>query len=183
MSQERGWIMWGSAGVILASILAVGGLALGEDTTAAIQIDAKTIPLKPHVTFVKASFLTGELQDLRVTERVDHGSGKVVDPPVLRAELTVTNDSTDQAARLLGGKIEYIDSSGKPLSTAHTSFTFIGIPTNRLDPGKHISQAIEVPFPAAALKPNGLREVNLQLTFLPGPYQVDTVNIPMSLGG
>lgn len=55
--------------------------------------------------------------------------------------------------------------------------------TNRLDPGKHISQVIEVPFPAAALKAKGLREVSLELTFLPGPYQVDTVNIPVSLGG
>jgi hypothetical protein len=97
--------------------------------------------------------------------------------------LTVTNDSEHQTARLLGGKIEYLNPAGKQIPVAHTSFTFIGMPTSRLDPGKHTSQVIEVPFPPAALKANGLREVSLQLTYLPGPYQVDTVNIPVSLGG
>ena len=137
----------------------------------------------PQVTFVKASFLTGELLGLRVTEGVDHTTGKPVTPPVLRATLTVTNDSQHQSARLLGGKITYLDPAGQPIAIAHTSFAFIGIPTDRLDPGKQTSQAIEVPFPPAALKPNGLREVSLQLTYLPGPYQVDTVNVPVSLGG
>jgi hypothetical protein len=183
VSQERTWLRWGSRGLILASILAIAALAIERGATASSQIDAKTIPLNPQVTFVKASFLTGELRGLRVTERTEHTTGKLVEPPVLRATLTVTNDSEHQAARLLGGKIEYLDAAGKPIPLAHTSFTFIGMPTDRLDPGKHTSQVIEVPFPPAALEPNGLREVSLQLTYLPGPYQVDTVNIPVSLGG
>jgi hypothetical protein len=146
-------------------------------------VDEKTIPLKPTVTFVKASFLTGELQDMRVTERTERGTGRVSGTPVFRATLTVTNDSTDQAARLLGGKIEYIDPTGQLIVLPHTSFRFIGVPTDRLDPGMHTSQVIEVPFPVSAFKANGLREVSLELIYLPIPYREDTVNIPVYLGG
>jgi hypothetical protein len=181
--QDRAWKRWGGGGVLLALTVAAAGLTIRDGSAMATQIDAKTIPLQPQVTFVKAWFLTGELQGLRVTEGVDHKTGTLVTPPVLRATLTVTNDSQHQAARLLGGKIEYLDPAGQQIAIAHTSFTFIGIPTNRLDPGMHTSQAIEVPFPPAALKPNGLREVSLQLIYLPGPYQVDTVHVPVALGG
>ncbi len=183
MSQDSAWKKWGNGGFILALVLAAAGLAIKDGSAASIKIDARTIPLKPQVTFVKASFLTGELQGLRVTEGVEHKTGKLVTPPVLRATLTVTNDSQHQTARLLGGKIEYLDPAGQQIAIAHTSFAFIGTPTNRLDPGMQTSQVVEVPFPPAALKPNGLREVSLQLTYLPGPYQVDTVNIPVYLGG
>jgi hypothetical protein len=47
----------------------------------------------------------------------------------------------------------------------------------------HTSQVIEVPFPVSAFKANGLREVSLELIYLPIPYREDTVNIPVYLGG
>jgi len=176
---RRTW--WGAAILMLA--LAASGHAAAWMAAPVQQVDEKTIPLKPSITFVKASFLTGELQGLRVTEQVEHGTGKVMGGPVLRATLTVTNDSENQAARLLGGRIEYIDAEGKPIQVAHTTFPFIGGPADRLDPGMHTSQVIEVPFPPTALKPNALREVGLELTYLPMPYREDTVHIPVYLGG
>jgi len=173
--------IWCGAAIFLLALVALSHWA-GPSAASALPVDEKTIPLKPSVTFVKASFLTGELRDLRVTEQVERGTGKVVSVPVLRATLKVTNDSEDQAARLLGGKIQYIDATGKMIPTSHTSFPFIGAPTDRLDPGVSTSQVIEVPFPPAALKPNGIREVSLELTYLPLPYREDTVNIPVYLG-
>ncbi len=175
------WV-WIGAGVLLL-VVAASSQAVGRASTSApVPVDEKTIALKPSVTFVKASFLTGELQDLRVVERVERGSGKLVGAPVFRAKLTVINDSRDQAARLIGGKIEYIDPGGNVIDLPHSSFSFIAAPTNRLDPGMRTSQVIEVPFPISALKPNGLREVSLELIYLPIPYHEDTVNIPVYLG-
>ncbi len=182
MIQQRERLVWW-AGAILVLALSAWSLLVGRGVAASPQVDEKTIPLKPSITFVKASFLTGELRDLRVVERVEHGTGKVVAAPVLRATLTVTNDSENQSAHLLGGKIEYIDGVGRMISFAHTSFPFIGVPTNRLDPGMHTSQVLEVAFPTSALKPNGLREVSLELIYLPMSYREDTVNIPVYLGG
>jgi hypothetical protein len=176
----RQTIWWGAAVALLA--LAVWGQGTRQSAASSGPIEEKTIPLKPSVTFVKASFLTGELRNMKVTEQMERGTGKVAAAPVFRARLTVTNDSTDQAARLLGGKIEYIDPAGNVIVLPHTSFRFIGVPTDRLDPGMHTSQVIEVPFPIAALKGNGLGEVSLELTYLPIPYREDTVNIPVTLG-
>jgi len=170
-------------GGLLVLVLWAWSLYGGQSLAAPLQLDQKTIPLKPSVTFVRTSFLTGELRDMRVMERVEHGTGKVVGGPVLRAKLTVTNDSENHAARLVGGNIEYLDSEGRQIPIAHTAFPFIGVPSDRLDPGMHTSQVIEVPFPASALKPNALMEVSLELIYLPMSYREDTVNIPVYLGG
>jgi len=181
MTRQNLWRVWWGAVLFLLAVAALGRAA-GRTAASSTPIDEKTIPLKPSVTFVKASFLTGELQALRVAEPVEHRTGKTMGTPVFRATLTVTNDSENQAARLLGGKIEYIDSEGKLIPMAHTTFPFIGVPTDRLDPGMHTFQVIEVPFPAAALKPNAIREVRLELIYLPIPYREDTVSIPVYLG-
>ena len=181
MTRRDLWRIWWGAVIFLLAIAALGQAA-GQRAASSAPIDEKTIPLKPSVAFVKASFLTGELQALRVAERIERRTGKMVGTPVFRATLTVTNDSENQAARLLGGKIEYIDPEGKQIPIAHTAFPFIGVPTDRLDPGMRTSQVIEVPFPAAALKPHAIREVRLELTYLPIPYREDTVSIPVSVG-
>lgn len=181
MTRGNLWRLWWGAVILLLATAALGQAA-GRSAASSTPVEEKTIPLKPSVTFVKASFLTGELQGLRVAERIERGTGKTMGPAVLRATLTVTNDSENQAARLLGGKIEYIDPQGKRIPMAHTTFPFIGVPTDRLDPGMHTSQVIEVPFPPAALKPNAIREVRLGLTYLPIPYREDTVSIPVYVG-
>ena len=182
MIRHREKLGWCVGGLL---VLALSGWSLleGQSVSASPRLDEKTIPLKPSVTFIKASFLMGELRDLRVMERVEPGTGKMMGGPVLRATLTVTNDSENQAARLLGGKIEYIDPEGRQIRIAHTAFPFTGVPSDRLDPGMHTSQVIEVPFPPGALNPNAIGEVSLELTYLPIPYRQDTVNIPVYLGG
>ena len=85
--------------------LGVGLLAMGlaacsqqEQQAAAPQIEEKSFAVSPASASVKASFLTGELRDMKVTERVEQGTGKVVDPPKLRATLKIKNTSENQAA-------------------------------------------------------------------------------------
>jgi hypothetical protein len=150
---------------------------------ASLPLGERVIPVKPSITFVRASFLTGEIVGLRVVEHIQPETGTVVGSPMLEATLTVSNDSRDHAARLLGGKIEYIDGTGKLIPMADTSFTFAMTTSDRLDPGQAVSQPIEIAFPPSALEPHGLREVSLELTYLPIPYQTDTVNVPVYLGG
>ncbi len=143
----------------------------------------RIIPLKPSITFVRASFLTGEIVGLKVVEHVQPGTEILVGSPMLEATLTLSNDSRDQSARLLGGKIEYIDAAGKLIPTAGNSFVFTITTSDRLDPGQSLSQPIAIAFPPAALKLDALRDVNLELTYLPIPYHTDTVDVPVYLGG
>jgi len=169
---------------LFAALVGIAGLPLVAHCADATSgaVGQRVIPLKPSITFVRASFLTGELDGLRVVEPVETDTGAVAGSPMLHAKLTVSNDSRDQAARLLGGKIEYIGITGQAIPIADTSFVFTKTATDRLDPGQTVSQTIEIPFPATALQPHTLREVSLELTYLPMPYQTDTVSIPVYLG-
>ena len=183
LTRRNAWIL--GLGTALAAALAAFGQK--ADQSATPQVNEKTFSLTPASADVKASFLTGKLQDLKVTDRVEQGSGKVVDPPRLHATLKLKNTSTDQTARLISGKIEYMDADGKPISLAEarrdTSFTLPSYQSDRLDPGKDVSQDIEVPFPSAALKEKKLRDIRLELTYIPMPYKEETVQMHVSLGG
>jgi hypothetical protein len=174
-------VRWGACAVVagFASLPFLAGCAYAGN----ISWTEKVSPLKPSITFVKASFLTGEIEGLRVVERIQPGTEELVGAPLLEATLTVSNDSRDHAARLLGGKVEYIDGTGKRIPMDGTTFVFRATAPDRLDPGQKVSQPIEIAFPPSALKPDGLREVSLELTYLPMPYETDTVNVPVYLGG
>lgn len=174
-------VRWG----VFAVLMGCAGAFMGSGCAYAgtLPRTEKIIPLKPRIMFVKASFLTGEIEGLRVVEQIQPGTGEVVGVPLLEATLTVSNDSRDRAAHLLGGKIEYIDGTGKMIPMTGTTFTFRTTAPDRLDPGEKVSQPIQIAFPPTALRPDGLREVSLQLTYLPMPYETDTVNVPVYVGG
>src|SRR5512137_1153074 len=127
-------VRWG----VFAVLMGIAGVLAGSGCAYAgtLPWTEKVIPLKPSITFVKASFLTGEIEGLRVVEQIQPGTGKVVGGPMLEATLTVSNDSRDHAARLLGGKIEYIDGTGKMIPMTGTTFTFRTTVPDRLDPGE-----------------------------------------------
>jgi hypothetical protein len=155
-----------------------------QEGPAAASIEEKTFTVTPATASLKVSFLTGELQDLKILERVEQGSGRVVAPPTLRARLVLRNSSADQAARLISGKIDYADAEGRPIPLAEgrgdTDFKFYSY-QERLDPGAETSQDIEVPFPAAALKAKKLRDIRLELSYIPTPYREETMSIRVSV--
>ncbi len=62
-----------------------------------------------------------------------------------------------------------------------TSFDFNSYDTQRLDPGKETSLAIDIPFPQAGLQANDLQNVRVDLTYLPTPYKEQAVNIPVAV--
>jgi hypothetical protein len=89
--------------------------------------------------------------------------------------------------RLLEGKLLYIDSQGKPmvLENARTEPTFKFAnygSSERLDPGQEAVQALDLEFPAEALKPKNLKEIRLEFAYIPSPYREETVNFPVSIG-
>jgi hypothetical protein len=176
-------IIWVGAALLAAGLAACGQK---EEQASAPQVEEKTIAVTPGTASVKASFLAGELQEMKVTERVEKGTGKVVDPPKLRATLKLKNASENRAARLISGKVEYADAEGKAIPLAEgrgdTSFKFYSYGPDRLDPGMETSQSIEVPFPAAALKDKKLKDIRLELGYIPAPYKEETVHIQVSLG-
>ena len=60
--------------------------------------------------------------------------------------------------------------------------TFTTHGEERLDPGQESSQALEVEFPVEALKANKLKEIRLELSYIPSPFREETVNFVVSIG-
>ena len=161
--------------------------ALATLAVATAQPLEKTFILTTSNALMKVDFLSGQLQGLTITERVDPKNGTVVDPPELRGTLKLKNISSDQSARLIGGKLLFLDAKGQAIPIAEgrgdTSFTFSSYETQRLDPGQETTQVIDVPFPRGGLKANDLQTARLDLTYLPSAYRKQTVNYTVSLKG
>jgi len=52
---------------------------------------------------------------MKVTERVEEGSGRVVSPAKLTGTVKLKNTSANQTVCVVAGKIQYIDAQGQPI--------------------------------------------------------------------
>jgi hypothetical protein len=180
--------MWMRVMTVIAGVAAMM-LGCGQNPSApAAVVEDRVYTVTPPSMPVKAGVMTGEVTDMKITERVEKDSGSVVSPAKLTGKLKLQNSSTDQTIRLIGGKIQFIDADGKPILVEEKKFErSIKFQTygaaERLDPGQDATQALDVDFPAVALKAKKLKEIRLELTYLPSPYKADTVNFAVSIGG
>ncbi|MBI4637285.1 MAG: hypothetical protein HY727_13135, partial [Candidatus Rokubacteria bacterium] len=87
---------------------------------------------------------------------------------------------------LVAGKILYIDAQGQPikLEEARTEPTvkFATYGKEQLDPGQEATQSLDVEFPAEALKAKKLKEIRLELAYIPSPYREESINFTVSIG-
>ncbi len=168
---------------------AVAAMTLGcsQQSGTAMVIEDKVYTVTPASVTVKAGIVTGEVTEMKVTERVEKGSGRLVSPAKLTGMLKLKNSSKDQAVRLVGGKIQYIDSQGQPIKLEETrtepTIRFATYGSERLDPGQDATQSVDVDFPAEALKAKKLKEIRFELAYIPSPYKEETVNFTVSIGG
>ena len=158
--------------------------------SAMAAVNDKVYTVTPDAMKVKAGIVTGELTEMKVTERVEDGTGKITQPAKLTGKLSLKNTSSDQTMRLVGGKISYIDMQGKPiaLEDKRTEPTIqLGQPSygtaDRLDPGQASNHTLDAEFPVAALKAKNLKEVRLELAFIPSQFREETLNFTVSIGG
>jgi hypothetical protein len=158
-----------------------GGSAVGD-----VVVEDRTYPVTPASMTVKCGIITGEVSGLRVTERVEKGTDRVVSPAKLTGTLRLENMSANRAVHLVESRFVFIDAQGQPikLEAARTAplvpFTTYG--RARLDPGQDSSQALDVEFPVEALKANRLKEIRLELSYIPSPFREETVNFVVSIG-
>ena len=175
-----------SAMVVAAVAAASFGCAQKPSTTAAIEDKVYTVT--PASVTVKTGIVTGEMTELKITERIEQGTGRVDSPAKLSGKLKLTNSSTDQTVRLLGGKILYIDDRGQliKIEEARTEpalkFASSYNSPDRLDPGQDATQSVEVDFPAEALKAKKLKEIRIELAYIPSSYRLQTASFAVSIG-
>ena len=180
MSRWIGLTIVGGAMAVMTA-----GCSQGPSGTAAV-IEDKTYTVTPASVNVKAGIVTGEVTEMKVTERVEKGSGRVVSPAKLTGTLKLKNTSANETVRLIAGKIQYIDAQGQPIKLEGTrtepTLKFATYGSERLDPGQDATQSLDVEFPAEALKAKKLKEIRLELAYIPSPYREETVNFTVSIG-
>lgn len=167
---------------------AVAAMALGcgrQPAATAAVIEDKTYTVTPTSVTVKAGVIVGDVIGMKVTERVEQVSGRVISPAELTGTLKLKNASANQTVRLVRGKVQYLDGQGQPIKLEDTRtepprvFMRGG---DRLDPGQETTLSLRVNFPAAALKAQNLKEIRLELGYVPSPYTEETVHFIVSIG-
>lgn len=151
-----------------------------------VTIEEKVYPVTPPSITVKSGMIMGEVIDLKVTERVEKGSDRVISPARLTGTLRLQNTSALRTVRLVEGKLRFIDAQGQAIrpGAAGTDpiIRFIRYGNEWLDPDQGASYALDVEFPVEALQANRLKEIRLELVYIPVPFREETVNFAVSIG-
>lgn len=153
-----------------------------------VPVNDKVYAVTPAEVTVRGPMMSGVLSEMKVIERVEDGTGRIEQPARLTGKLVLTNVSKDQTVRLLGGRLVYIDTQGRPIAledkrtepTLKVSSSYGS--QERLDPGQDASQAVEADFPAEALKSKRLKEIRLELAYIPSAYRQETMSFAVSVG-
>ena len=170
---------------LAAAIAAVGGCTPAPQANRA-EVKDKLYVVTPATLKVKAGLLTGEMTDMKITERVEEGSGRIDMPARLTAKLVLKNVSPDQTLRLLAGNVIYIDMQGKAIPMENNR----GEPTlklssygqERLDPGQETTQSVEAEFPVDGLKGKRLKEIRVDLQYIPSAYRQESLRFGVAVG-
>src|SRR5437879_10046720 len=137
-----------------------------QPAAVAAPIEERTYAVTPASVKVKAGIVTGEVAEMKVAERVEQGSDRIVTAAKLTGTLRLKNTSANQTVRLLEGKLRYIDTLGQPIkledARSEPTFKLAGYGTEPLDPGPEATQSLDVQFPADALQAKRLKESGLE---------------------
>lgn len=174
----------------LAATLAASTVGCSQQQSAVVPvISDKVYTVTPDSVKATAGIVTGELTEMKVTERVEEGTGRVVNAAKLTGKLVLKNASADQTVRLIGGKILYIDDQGQPIKLAEgRTEPTISVGSSygaaeRIDPGRDATQTVDVDFPVEALKAKKLKEIRLGLSYIPSPFKEEKLDFTVSIGG
>src|SRR5713226_2279476 len=181
--------MWIRTGLIVAGA-AMAALTAGctpAPSAVAAPINDKVYSVTPDSVKVKAGIVSGEVTEMKVMERVEQGSGRIASPAKLTGKLVLKNTSRDQSVRLIAGKISYIDSQGRAIKleenrtepTIRVAASYGS--SDRLDPGQEVTQVVDAEFPAEALKLKKLKDIRIELSYIPAPYKEETFDFPVSI--
>ncbi|MFM9885181.1 MAG: hypothetical protein ACKVQT_19325 [Burkholderiales bacterium] len=174
---------------VTVMIAALASVIIGcsqQPTGPVVVVEDKAYAVTSAAIKVKVGIMTGEVTEIKVTERVEKESGKIVSPAKMSGKLVLKNGSADQSVRLLGGTIQYVSADGELIKVEDKrtdtalKFSTYGA-TERLDPGQEASQSISVDFPAEALKAKRLKEIRLDLTYIPTPFKEQSLSFSVSV--
>src|SRR5256886_6798293 len=163
---------WGLGAGLVALVAWMTLGPVQQPAAVAAPIEERTYAVTPASVKVKAGIVMGEVTEMKVAERVEKGSDRIVTAAKLTGTLRLKNTSANQTVRLLEGKLRYIDTLGQPIkledarSEPILKLTSYG-GSERLDPGQEAIQSLDVECPAGALKATRLKESRPAFAHIP----------------
>lgn len=174
--------------IMLAAAAATALAGCSPPTTEkSAVIEDKIYVVAPDQIKLQTGILLGEVTEMTVVERVEQGTGRVDSAAKLKGKLKLTNGSTDQSVKLINGRILFIDEQGQPIlvddkrTEPRIAFSGSYNSPDRLDPGQDTTQDVDVNFPAEALKGKALKEIRLEVEYLPTAYRKDTASFNVTV--
>lgn len=171
-----------------AAAAALGGCSHQTPQSSAPHVSDKVFELEPGTIKVKAGIVGGELSHMKVTERVEDGTGRIDSGPRLSGRLVIRNLSSDQSVRVNGGRLIFADGSNNAIGLGPDSTPpaiqlsdSYNDTSARLDPGQELTRDVDVDFPGAALKPGKLHEIRMQLQYTAAPFKRDLLEFPVAV--
>jgi hypothetical protein len=168
-------------------VIAEASSRLQGPSLTSVAFEDKTYTLTPVAVEVHAArIIAGEITDMRVVQRVERISGRVISPPRLVGTLRLWSSSTTHSVRLVVAKIQYLDDQWRPMkfedSRTHGTFKFATDGIEWVDPGQEAIHAIDVAFPAEALKARKLTRLRLEIGYVSSPYREEMLSFAVSIG-
>jgi uncharacterized membrane protein YeaQ/YmgE (transglycosylase-associated protein family) len=178
---------WGLGAALVALVAWITLGPVQQPAAVAAPIEERTYAVTPASVKVRAGIVTGEVTAMKVAERIEKGSDRIVTAAKLTGTLRLKNTSANQTVRLLEGRLRSIDAQGQPIkledARSEPTLKFATYGSNeRLDPGQEAIQTLDMEFPAEALKAKMLKEIRLEFTYIPSSYREETVNFAVSIG-
>ena len=177
---------WGLGAAIVAGVLWITLSPTVPPPATAAAVQDKTYTVTPPATKIQTGIVIAELTDMKVTERVEEGSGNIVTPAKLTGRLVLTNTSRDQTVRFVSGKLRYVDAAGRPIKLEDTrtepTIKFAASGSDRLDPGQEVTESLDVDFPASALTQSTLKAIHVDLVYIPSAYREASARFGVAIG-
>ena len=182
--------MWWTRASLIVVSAAVAAIAAGcsQQSAAAPVLTDRLYTVEPDSARTQVGIVAGEIVRMKVTQRVEQGSGRSVLPARLTGRLFLQNISADQSIRVTGAQISYLDAQGQPMRLANDrtepgiTFGSSSGASRRLDPGQNATELLDVEFPAAALEAGALKEIQIRLELSNVP-RVQMLNFAVAIGG
>ena len=164
--------------ILIGLILAIGIFGCTkEQKVESPKLEQITKELVPPKAEIKGPAFLVELNDLKVVTTVDTASKEMVETPMLKGNIKITNKSKD-ILDIQAVTLEYLDEAGKPIPyKPEEKIVKVSSFWKALQPEGITEGSLDVTIPASAIKEKSLSKIEVNLVYVPSPLKRETLTL------